>query len=367
MRRRSGGALRVMMSCLATMLVAMLLMLSRREPKAFADQSPAALASAKSAAVRPPPSKAPPQAAHAAPQKVTVGAYVHHVMNVDLRANNFLADFYVWFRWKGDIDPTRSFELRNAVEQWQIVKVPAYVNESGEAEPVTLEDGTKYQVFRIEARLGRPFSVQRYPLDEQDLPIEVEEAKYLTSDLVYELDQAGSGVDRRIEIPGWEVAGTATRVDEAFFATNFGDPRVSGGERYSRMQVNVHIVRPTRGMIVKTVVPLAIVILITFGAFFVEPHLIDARLTLSVTALVSAVALEFSTSTELPEVGYLVLLDKVYILSYVVILCTCATSIFAARYAENKEVAKARRLDRIAAIALTAAFFGGTAAILLLA
>src|SRR5262245_27050641 len=63
--------------------------------------------------------------AHAAPkkhdgpppasaQKVTVGLYVHHVNNVDLRSNTFLADFYVWFRWKGDIDPTKSFELRNA-------------------------------------------------------------------------------------------------------------------------------------------------------------------------------------------------------------------------------------------------------------
>jgi hypothetical protein len=89
-------------------------------------------------------------------------------------------------------------------------------------------------------------------------------------------------------------------------------------------------------------------------------------LTLSVTALVSAVALEFSMQSELPEVGYLVLIDKVYILSYFVILCTSVTSIFAARMAEKSEMAKARRLDRIAGAAVALSFIGGTAAILLL-
>jgi hypothetical protein len=364
--------MRVVVLCVTAALVIVLLHVSKRGPsRAYAQQpsSPASLAGSAGGAggtrgrvAKPPPSPAAP-----APtvQRVAVGLYLHHEMQVDLRANSFLADFYVWFRWKGDIDPTKSFELRNAIEQWQIVKVPAYVDEAGAASPLVLPDGTKYQILRVEARFGRPFSVKQYPLDEQDLPIEVEESKYLSNELAYDLDRAPTGVDRRIEIPGWEVASTNADVDEAFFETNFGDPRVIGHERYSRMHLNVHIVRPIGGMIVKTVVPLAIVIMITFGVFFMGPHLIDARLTLSVTALVSAVALEFSTATELPEVGYLVLLDKVYILSYVIILSTCATSIFAARYAEAEQFSKAMRLDRIAGIVLSAAFFGGTAAILL--
>ena len=373
-KTRSRGVLRVALSCVTSAVVVLILLLSKRgSSPAFAQQpqSPAALAASASAAAGParsrtPVKKAPTAAGPTGPQRVAVGVYLHHVMQIDLRANCFLADFYVWFRWKGDIDPTRSFELRNAIEQWQIVKVPAYVDDAGNAAPLTLDDGSKYQVLRVEARLGRPFSVQQYPLDEQDLPIEVEESKSSSSELVYDLDREATGVDRRIEIPGWVVSGSTSKVDEAVFETTFGDPRVAaGGERYTRMQLNLHIVRPTRGMIVKTVVPLAIVILITFGVFFVEPHMIDARLTLSVTALVSAVALHYSTTTELPEVGYLVLLDKVYILSYVVILGTCFTSIFAARFAENEQLEKARRLDLFGGIALSLAFFGGTAAALL--
>jgi hypothetical protein len=332
-------------------------------------KTPAALAESAgaNAGARGRPPKKPEGETEPAPglQKVTVGIYVHHITQIDLRANTFLADFYVWLRWKGDLDPTRTFELRNAVEQWQIVKSPVYVDDGGEPAPVTLDDGSKYQVFRVEARMGRPFSVKHYPLDEQDLPIEIEEARSLSHELAYEIDREGSGIDKRIEIPGWSVTTFSAGTDEVPFATNFGDPRARPGERYSRLRSNIHIVRPIGGMLVKTIVPLAIVILITFGVFLVDPHLIDARLGLSVTALVSAIALHFTTATELPEVGYLVLLDKIYILSYLVILFSCAASIFGARLAERERLEKAQRLDRIVGIAVTALFFGGTAFILL--
>ncbi len=317
---------------------------------------------------RPPPSTssdpapAPPPPAT---QKVMVGLYVHHVNQVDIRLNSFLADFYVWFKWKGDIDPTKTFELRNAVEQWQIVKVPGYADAEGNSTPIELADGTKYQIFRMEARFGRPFSVKYYPLDEQDLVIEVEEATYLVNELEYEVDPE-STIDPKLIVPGWNVAKSEVKEDTAVFATTFGDPRVKrGDDAYSRVTLTVHLVRPTAGMLVKTIVPLAITILITFAIFLVEPHLVDARLALTVTALVSAIALHFTTATELPEVGYLVLLDKVYILSYVVILLATAESAWGSRLCERGRQTEAQKYDRVAAVACFILFFGGTALILL--
>ena len=339
-------------------------------PKTLASNASSARPASPRGKKTPPP---PPASASAAPapaaptgaQKVTVGIYVHHVNQVDLRANSFLADFYVWFKWKGDIDPTKTFELRNAVEQWQIVKVPAYTDGEGTASPLELPDGTKYQIFRMEARFGRPFSVHHYPLDEQDLLIEVEEATSLVTELDYDVDPE-STIDPKLIVPGWNVAKSSTKEDTAFFATTFGDPRVKKGEdAYPRVTLTIHLVRPTAGMLVKTIVPLTITILITFAVFLVDPHLVDARLALTVTALVSAIALHFSTSTELPEVGYLVLLDKVYILSYVVILMTTCVSAFVARLCERGRQTDAIKYDRIAGVACFVLFFGGTALILL--
>ena len=101
------------------------------------------------------------------------------------------------------------------------------------------------------------------------------------------------------------------------------------------------------GTISKYIVPIALIILITFGAFFCQPSDIDARLSLTITALISAVALQFTAATELPPTGSLLLLDKVYILSYVAILATTFLCIGANRYANTDRPEQAARLDKL--------------------
>src|SRR5262245_30141278 len=44
------------------------------------------------------------------PERVTIGLFLDHVPVIDLHSNTYIADFYIWFRWKGDIDPTASYE-----------------------------------------------------------------------------------------------------------------------------------------------------------------------------------------------------------------------------------------------------------------
>ena len=34
------------------------------------------------------------------PQAVMVGIYVNQITSIDIKNNNFLADFYLWFRWQ---------------------------------------------------------------------------------------------------------------------------------------------------------------------------------------------------------------------------------------------------------------------------
>jgi hypothetical protein len=162
-------------------------------------------------------------------------------------------------------------------------------------------------------------------------------------------------------IPGWNLGSIGAKVSSVHFPTNFGDTRVSSGmDTYSHVEFSVHVTRPRAGLILKTLVPISIIILITFGALFCKPQDIDARLCLTITALISAVALQYTTSTELPPTGYLLLIDKVYLLSYVVILVTTFLSIFANRLESAGSPDRARRLDRQGLMGLTVLFFGGT-------
>ena len=48
----------------------------------------------------------------ATPQEVDVGIYLLDIYDVDMAKCTYSADFYIWFRWHGDVDP-RQFEIMN--------------------------------------------------------------------------------------------------------------------------------------------------------------------------------------------------------------------------------------------------------------
>ena len=302
----------------------------------------------------------PAAAPGARPQKVLVGAYLRQVPEIDVKSNTYLADFYLWFKWKGDLDPTRTWEFTNAVETWDVFKAATY------DEPEILEDGSRYQIYHVQGRFAHPFPLHDYPFDEQDIVIEIEDSTNQADTLAFVLDQ-GSNYHPSIAIPGWELKKVNPTVSVAHYDTNFGDPRVPpGGDSYSRFTFSVRIARPVVGYLIKTILPIAIVILITFVVFLISSKYFEGRLGLAITSLISAVALQLTSSSDLPSVGYMVLLDKVYNVSYAVIFLTLLESMIVVRFADEGREALARKIDRFALGGLSVLFFGGIAAIILL-
>ena len=97
------------------------------------------------------------------PEVVEVGVWPTVIYNLDVHSNTFYMTAYVWFIWKGDIDPSETAELVNNVESWGLTKVRTY------PKPITFPDGRKYQCLRIEGRFFQPFSLKRFPLEHHTL------------------------------------------------------------------------------------------------------------------------------------------------------------------------------------------------------
>jgi hypothetical protein len=303
-------------------------------------------------------------AADTPPEEVKVGLYWNSVPSLDLRTDSYSADFYLWFLWHGDLDPTREFEFTNIVEPNNLVKNAAYTKPSGEPEPQVLPDGSHYQAYHVQGRFTQAFALDRFPLDRQRLVISIEDLTYDADQMRYVADHDDSAASPELSVNGW-------RIDRFFFNealrtynSRFGDVRVSRNRPYSRVEFGVAISRPVIGLMSKTVLPICIIILITFGAFFCRPDSLDARLGLTMTSLIAAVALWYTTAFELPPVNYLLLIDKIYILGFLAILATTASSIISSRLARSKRHELAERLDRMAFWSVTAVYFGGVSLLL---
>ncbi len=285
----------------------------------------------------------------AGPEVVSVGAYLHHIPEIDLKSNTYMGDFYIWFRWHGELDPTKSFEFMNTADASSMVKTPIFVDAEGNSKPDVLEDGSSYQQFHIQGRFTHPFSVKNYPFDEQDVVFEIEDNRATNSELVYRVDDIGrSGVHPGLSLAGWDFENVSLSVSDMKYDTNFGDPRVTANaEAYTHLNASIHVKRPIWSSMVKSILPLLIVLLITMAVFLIHGKYFDARMGLGITTLISAVALQLTSSSELPNVGYVVLLDKLYNLSYAVIFVALLESVLAVNLSDAEQFDKMRFYDRL--------------------
>lgn len=278
-------------------------------------------------------------------QVVTVGFYPITTYELDMRSNTFFARAYVWLRWKGDVDPTKTLEFVNAVQEWDFLKEKLY------DEPKVLEDGTFYQIMRVEGRFFQSFSMEDFPLDQQKLSILVEDATNQAEVVSYVLDDKDSGLSDLLDTPGWTISGWTGGSYLHRYRTNFGED-VKPGEHasaYSAIRFDVHIVRPPSYFIWKLFLPLVIVLCAAWVALLIKPTLIEVRTAMPATSLLTTVFLQQSYSSELPEVGHLVLLDKIYVVAYLLIVVTLVRVIVNKLDddSDQAQIQQVRRYDRV--------------------
>ncbi len=248
----------------------------------------------------------------AAPEVVDVGIYLLSVYDLSHGAESYLLDFYIWFRWKGDIDPTKSFEFANMVDNSS-----ATVERIGE-EPDILANGVKYQIFRVEGRFVEPSTFFDYPFDRQQLTIKLEDSTYASDRLVYRFDGKDTGIDQDLIIPGWELASISTISKLKNFNTRFGSDKDK--PTYSRAVFTLSVERPSSVFYWKLMLPLTFIFVAALAALLLPPPDIDSRSALIGGGLLTTVFLQKTYSDLLPDIDYLVLMDKIYIVAYIGII-----------------------------------------------
>jgi hypothetical protein len=299
-------------------------------------------------------------ATHASgPDRVIIGAYINDIQNIDFKSHSYSIDLYIWFRWRNpSINPSRSMEFMNRYASYDSLRTELY--QAPEKEP----DGSYYAILRVYEQFSRKFKLENYPFDRQTLDVEIEDSLYGTNQLVYVADGQGVTMNPAITLPGFAVGKPAMRIVRHHYPTFFGDISDPTATDYSRVILSVPVTRPAVAMTIKTFVPIVLVVICAALVFFVRPTYVEGRIGLGITALLTLVALQLAAASVLPDVNYLTLLDKVYILAYIFIILSIAR-IVATSWRGHEEVHEAAisRADRAWVTILIAAYCVGNAAI----
>lgn len=292
-----------------------------------------------------------PIGAQEGPQQVRTGLYLMNIYDLDINAYSYYADFYLWFRWRGERDPMK-IEFVNAVEKWGFTREDFY------EEPKLLPDGSYYNGMRIEGRFFHSFQLSDFPLDRHALDVQVEHAQHPHDSLVYLPDTARYLYREDLRVPGWKISSARIDTLRNAYRTDFGEAG-AGASDYSNFTFQLDIRRPASYFLLKLLLPLLIVLLAGMGALFIHPTYLEARISLPIGALLSCVFLQQSYSAALPDVGYMVLMDRIYLAAYFLIGLIILRVVLAGnRSAESQENdwRSVSRVDRRRALLYSSAF-----------
>jgi hypothetical protein len=280
-----------------------------------------------------------------APQPTYVGIYINDIHGLDLKSSTYTVDFYIWFRWRGNVDPS-NFEFLNAELQLKEHEYRQFVG------------GYHYVSYHCRGVFHIAFDYHRYPLDEHQLVLEMEDGFYESGQLKYIIDSDNMQNLRPLTLNGWTCAQPQFQVVDHEYHTNFGLPSESAGghSTYSRLICSIDISRHSASIYVKTFLGIFIAVGISFISFLFKPGEVDSRFAVGVAAIFAAVSSEIVATSNLPEMPYLTLVDKIHLFSLFVIFLSLLQSCLSLRFFREGNAHLSARFDTISLYAFPIAY-----------
>jgi len=254
-------------------------------------------------------------------KNVRVGVWLVNVEKVDLAANSYRLDFYLWFVFNP------SEVTASEVQDFEFI--------NGFPTKYEISQSQGYLEYRVRGDFIKTFDFSRYPFETHRLSVELEH-KSLNASYLSLLDDPASNIDEVANVAGWEITDFETTVTEHSY----------GDETYSRFVFSVVLHRPGLSSFVKSVLPISVITTISLLAFFVSPQNFAQRIGLGVTTLLSATAFHLSLLSGIPPTGYLTLADRMMLSIYAIFLYNLSASVNIMRLVDAKKPENAQGFNR---------------------
>jgi hypothetical protein len=292
------------------------------------------------------------------PIQVASGFFLTNLSGLAERSKTFDADLYLTFRWH---DPRLAFVgnepqrfLESAVVKrlksmwWPELELvntaePHITNRTLQISP----DGSVRYEIGVTSNFHVDLDLRRFPFDRQRLEVRVQSFLWRADDMVFVADPEHIGFNPSSTFEGLAVTGVATDVRRR---------EVAGwGEAYSEFAALIDVRRQVAFYIWTVFVPVILIFLIWCTVFAVHYHSFANRVAISLTALLACTATQFAMSFTLPQIPYLTLIQRLFLVAYFCIATGVLVSMVQAVVLRAKPE-QAARLDRLAGFGLPTLF-----------
>ena len=288
---------------------------------------------------------------------VYVGVYLRDISRFALEEGRFEADLDAWMKWSGDAEPPPLRFINGELDTKEVVE-----RES---------DGDWNSVrWHVQGTFRGQFDLHDFPYDRQPVEILVElpSAEQQSAEgRVFRLmpDAAASGMAAAFSLTGWQYEQAFTvRELETRLASDLGSIRHEGMPTVGQaVAFRVLMARPFTSYIIKFLLPLSIIVIVSMTVFWVEDEVLEVRASIGVTGVLSCIAFHFTQADTLPDVGYLVRADRLFLLAYLIVALALVETLVVHWFASKRPVL-AHNLDRLSRLLFPVGFLSAAFIIL---
>jgi branched-chain amino acid transport system substrate-binding protein len=238
---------------------------------------------------------------------IYAGIDLNTLDNADVRNGTFAADFFLWFRYKGDDPP---FDIHQ-------IEFPTAVSGGDPGKEVLKSKRSGYTTVthHVKGVFRADYEFSRFPFDQQVLriPIQARNSSNYSLMLAYSSEPPVSKSTQNLAPKPWLFKNEIFFRDVADFQSSGGEgERASQHVQVDRINAAITIERDVLGYAVKNFLPLGCILVAVLIGYALAADVINPRVSIGVTALLTTSVLYQKVATDLPTVTYIMGLDYVF-------------------------------------------------------
>jgi len=292
---------------------------------------------------------------------IDTGMHIENIYQLNLKDKTFWAEGWYWIKWRPEIQKIIEAEkipLNQVVEFTNQIEATNMVLEPDTTDPVKLEDGRLYQLFRFSGHFYvNDLNLAGFPFYDMNLPITMETRPDALScyeggppcvSLLPDKDVSSTLIGQFADINGYDMVGSLVKPFLHQYSTTFG---IGNPSAFPAIDYGIVFKTNFLSAFGQYVLPLLVVIGIVIASPSLPGSLGDVRLAIPTTALLTLIFLQQSYRADLPPLSYTTFLDLLYIYAYLVsivfFLLFCWGTVYYNNASEGGELLAAQRINRI--------------------
>lgn len=259
---------------------------------------------------------------------IDTGMHIENIYQLNLKDKTFWAEGWYWIKWRPEIQKIIASEkipLNQVLEFTNGIESTNMVVEPDTTEPVKLEDGRLYQLFRFSGHFFvNDLSLAGFPFYDMNLPITMEtrpdslscyEGGTACVSLLPEKNVSNTLIGQYADINGYDMVGSLVKPFLHQYNTTFG---IGNASAFSSVDYGIVYKTNFLSAFWQYVLPLLVVVGVVIASPSLPGSLGDVRLAIPTTALLTLIFLQQGYRADMPPLSYATFLDWLYIYAYLV-------------------------------------------------